>query len=102
MWIAEEGICAELPEGWGTEESAEDGEVVYINLRTGERTFVHPCDEYYKQLVIQERRKRGGNKLLGSKKAAVGEQPTAAKGFTMQPQPIQKAVPVDPLVKMQQ
>lgn len=102
MWIAEEGICAELPDGWGTEESAEDGEVVYVNLKTGERTFVHPCDDYYKQLVMQERKKRG-NKL--GKKAG-GPQPSANKGFPgQQPQvvqPIAKAAPADPLLKMQQ
>lgn len=52
--------------------------------------------------MVQERRKRGGNKLLGNKKQAAGPQPSVAKGFAMQPQPIQKVAPVDPLVKMQQ
>lgn len=107
LWIAEEGICAELPEGWTTEESDDDGEVVYVNLKTGEKCTVHPCDEYYKQLVLQERRKKGGKGFGGNKKAPAGiSQLNNSKPQGMQPQMIQpvqaKPVAVDPLVKMQQ
>ena len=53
LWIAEEGLTAELPDGWAADDTSEDGEIIYINLRTGERTYQHPCDQYYQQLVQQ-------------------------------------------------
>ena len=71
---------------------------MYINLRTKERSFVHPCDEYYKQKVMQERRKRGG--LKGK-----SPQPSYSKAMAMQQpmaQPPVQPKPIDPLVKMQQ
>lgn len=104
MWIAQQGICAELPEGWGTEESPEDGEIVYIDLNTGERTFVHPCDEYYKQLVAQERRKRPGAKGMGLGKSPAQQMLNAKQMAMQQPmsQPPPQPKPIDPLVKMQQ
>jgi hypothetical protein len=52
--------------------------------------------------VAQERRKKGNK--LGNKKAG-GPQLNANKGFPVQPQvvqPIPKAAPADPLLKMQQ
>jgi hypothetical protein len=108
MWIAEEGICAELPDGWETEESPEDGEIVYINTNTGERSFVHPCDDYYKQLVVQERRKKGGMKgMMQQSKNQPGGGAQLNYNKLMQQQQIMpqaqpKPVVVDPLVKMQQ
>lgn len=94
LWIAEEGLYADLPDGWEAEESADNSEIMYINLRTGQRTYEHPCDEYYKQLVVQERRKKGSSKI--PKKAAPQQPQYQPKPIISQPQP------VDPLVKMQQ
>ena len=77
---------------------------MYVDLKTGERTDVHPCDEYYKQLLIQERRKRGNKG--GLQKGPPGGQLSYAKSMVMQQQMMQSAQPkpivVDPLVKMQQ
>ena len=74
-------------------------------MKTGERSFLHPCDEHYKQLVIQERRKKGGVKGLQGKPSSSGQM-NYAKSLAMQQQMIQptqpKVIPVDPLVKMQQ
>lgn len=81
---------------------------MYINTKTGERTYQHPCDEYYQQLVIQERKKRGA-KLFGSKKPApqsqLQSQPAAQKFPANNPIQVMaqpKQIVVDPLVKMQQ
>ena len=52
MWIAEEGVFADPPQDWITDQSNPD-EIMYVNMRTGERTCEHPCDVYYQQLVIQ-------------------------------------------------
>lgn len=105
LWIAEEGLFAELPTGWIAEETEEDGEIMYINTKTGERTYQHPCDEYYQQLVVQERKKRG-NKLQGAAKKGPMMQmnqkfPAQSQApVIVQPQP--KQIVTDPLVKMQQ
>lgn len=83
---------ADLPPDWANEE-ADDGNIIYTNLRTGEKTFEHPCDEYYRALVIKERRKNGTQ----VNKYAAGVQPI---GMAMhQQQPVRKDI--DPLVKME-
>lgn len=77
---------------------------MYINTKTGERTFQHPCDDYYKQLVLQQRKKKGGSKILGSKKNPPPQVPTQKQQFPSQSQVISQVKPavVDPLLKMQQ
>ena len=77
-----------------------------MNLRTGERCTVHPCDDYYKELVIQERRKKGKGGLAAKKAIGGGllnnSKPLGMAGPAVV-QPVQsKPVAVDPLVKMQQ
>lgn len=32
-----------------------NGDIYYFNFSTGESTWDHPCDEYYRKLVVQER-----------------------------------------------
>ena len=54
------------------------GRIYYYNFRTKERTWDHPCDDVYRQLLAEERKKRGrmeggitpstGSKKKGSKK----------------------------------
>ena len=78
---------------------------MYINTKTGEQTYQHPCDQYYQQLVIQERKKKGGSKILGSKVAVGQSQSVAQKSFPSNPKQIisqPKPTVIDPLVKMQQ
>ncbi|CAN0088418.1 unnamed protein product, partial [Ectocarpus sp. 8 AP-2014] len=50
MWIAEEALNAEVPEGWvtGEGEGEYEGLVYYYNEATGESTWDHPLDEYYR------------------------------------------------------
>ena len=56
MWIASEGLKAPLPEDWKPCRSPE-GDIYYINFSTGESVWDHPCDEYYRTLYQEEKRK---------------------------------------------
>ncbi|XP_026564826.1 centrosomal protein of 164 kDa [Pseudonaja textilis] len=70
MWLAREGIVAPLPAEW---KPCQDitGDIYYFNFANGQSTWDHPCDERYRQLVIQEREKileHGGLKKKEKKK----------------------------------
>ena len=56
MWIASEGLKAPLPEDWKPCRSPE-GDIYYFNFSTGESVWDHPCDEYYRTLYQEEKRK---------------------------------------------
>ncbi|XP_052804909.1 centrosomal protein of 164 kDa-like isoform X2 [Mya arenaria] len=56
MWIAREGINAPLPENWKPCQDP-NGDIYYFNFATGESIWDHPCDEFYKKMVMEERRK---------------------------------------------
>lgn len=92
---------ANLPPDWDEHEE-EDGNIIYVNRRTGQALAEHPCDEYYRQLVVKQRKKRGGNQPIGNK--FTGIQPVGgglsqqSKVFGSQAQPKKD---MDPLVKMQ-
>ena len=58
MWIAREGIDSKLPPEWKPCKSpAVSDEIYYFNFETGESTWDHPSDEYYKRLYTTEKRK---------------------------------------------
>jgi hypothetical protein len=58
MWIAHEGIDSKLPAEWKPCKSpAVSEEIYYFNFETGESTWDHPSDEYYKTLYRDEKRK---------------------------------------------
>ncbi|XP_075630474.1 centrosomal protein of 164 kDa [Balearica regulorum gibbericeps] len=70
IWLAKEGIVAPLPPEW---KPCQDitGDIYYFNFATGQSTWDHPCDDYYRELVIQEREKllaRGSLKKKDKKK----------------------------------
>jgi hypothetical protein len=56
MWIAREGVMAPLPKGWKPVQDPQ-GELYYFNFETGDSIWDHPCDNDYKKLVIEERKK---------------------------------------------
>ncbi|XP_076445339.1 uncharacterized protein LOC143283111 [Babylonia areolata] len=56
LWIAREGICAPLPENWKPCQDP-NGHIYYFNFATGESIWDHPCDEFYREMVIKERKK---------------------------------------------
>ncbi|XP_040390102.1 centrosomal protein of 164 kDa isoform X10 [Cygnus olor] len=70
MWLAKEGIVAPLPPEW---KPCQDitGDIYYFNFANGQSTWDHPCDDHYRELVAQERKKllaRGGLKKKEKKK----------------------------------
>ncbi|NXK80800.1 CE164 protein, partial [Amazona guildingii] len=70
LWLAREGIVALLPPGW---KPCQDitGEIYYFNFANGQSVWDHPCDDHYRELVIQEREKLlacGGLKKKEKKK----------------------------------
>lgn len=48
------------------------GDIYYFNFSSGESVWDHPCDEYYRSMVMEERRKKktsgGGQKKETKKK----------------------------------
>ncbi|NXV71576.1 CE164 protein, partial [Atlantisia rogersi] len=56
LWLAREGIIAPLPPEWKICQD-ETGEIYFFNFLNGQSMWDHPCDDHYKELVIQEREK---------------------------------------------
>ena len=57
LWIATEGIRASVPKPWKPCKTAE-GDIFYFNFETGESSWDHPCDKYYKELCLKEKEKK--------------------------------------------
>lgn len=60
MWIAREGIKAPLPQHWKPCQDI-NGDIYYFNFESGESIWDHPCDEFYKAMVLEERKKKSKN-----------------------------------------
>ncbi|CAM9098637.1 unnamed protein product, partial [Hapterophycus canaliculatus] len=58
FWIAKEGLKAPLPENWKPCKTVDTEEIYYFNFATGESTWDHPCDEYYRKLYEEEKKKK--------------------------------------------
>ncbi|POI34708.1 hypothetical protein CIB84_001542 [Bambusicola thoracicus] len=70
MWLAREGIVAPLPSQWKPCQDV-TGEIYYFNFTNGQSMWNHPCDDHYRELVTQERKKllaRGNLKKKEKKK----------------------------------
>ena len=57
MWIAKEGLKAPLPNPWKPCQTG-DGEIFYFNFESGESVWDHPCDEHYRKVFEEEKKKR--------------------------------------------
>lgn len=57
LYIAKEGLKAPLPSDWKPIQD-QHGDVYYHNFETEETKVEHPCDEYYRNLVLKEREKK--------------------------------------------
>lgn len=81
IYIAREGICAPLPDHWRPCQDPK-GDIYYFNFATGESIWDHPCDEFYRKMVMEERKKlsmnRGGPPARGGPTA--GSAAGAKKG----------------------
>ncbi|XP_063491597.1 centrosomal protein of 164 kDa isoform X13 [Symphalangus syndactylus] len=67
MWLAREGIMAPLPGEWRPCQDI-TGDIYYFNFTNGQSTWDHPCDEHYRNLVIQERAKLSTSGAIKKKK----------------------------------
>ena len=57
MWVAKMCVLDDLPGGWH-EEATPDGTLTYVNAHTGQRTYEHPTERAFKELLERERKKR--------------------------------------------
>ena len=57
LWIAREGINAPLPVNWKPCQDT-NGDIYYFNFETGDSIWDHPCDEFYRRMVLEERQKK--------------------------------------------
>jgi len=57
LWIAKEGINAPLPAHWKPCQDT-NGDIYYFNFETGDSIWDHPCDEFYRGMVVEERQKK--------------------------------------------
>ncbi|KAG5187952.1 hypothetical protein JKP88DRAFT_161515, partial [Tribonema minus] len=55
FWIAKEGLKAPLPEHWKPCKTVDTEEIYYFNFLTGDSTWDHPCDDYYRKLYEEEK-----------------------------------------------
>jgi hypothetical protein len=66
FWIAKEGLMAPLPKHWKPCKTKDTDDIYYFNFNTGESTWDHPCDEYYKRLYEDEKKKQAPDKVIYS------------------------------------
>lgn len=60
---------APLPDNWKPCKTTDTDEIYYFNFATGESTWDHPCDEYYRNLYEEQRKKRvSGEKEMSDAK----------------------------------
>merc|ERR1712060_364607 len=57
LWIAKEGLKAPLPNPWKPCQTG-DGEIFYFNFESGESVWDHPCDEHYRKVFDEEKKRR--------------------------------------------
>jgi len=58
FWIAREGLMAPLPKDWKPCKTKDTEDIYYFNFTTGDSTWDHPCDGYYKRLYEEEKKKK--------------------------------------------
>uniref|UniRef100_A0A2C9LVV9 Centrosomal protein of 164 kDa n=1 Tax=Biomphalaria glabrata TaxID=6526 RepID=A0A2C9LVV9_BIOGL len=78
LWIAREGFNAPLPDNWKPCQTP-TGDIYYFNFASGESIWDHPCDEFYKKMVLEERRKGSPDKNNANKKKTKVKEDTKKK-----------------------
>ena len=58
FWVAKEGLMAPLPKNWKPCKTKDTEDIYYFNFASGESTWDHPCDGYYKRLFEEEKKKK--------------------------------------------
>jgi hypothetical protein len=64
LWIAREGLTTPLPEPWRPCKT-DTGDLYYFNFETGDSSWEHPMDMFFKQLVALERDRLAQCRALG-------------------------------------
>ena len=67
LWVAREGINAPLLTNWKPCQNT-TGDNYYFNFETGDSIWDHPCDEFYRRMVAEERQKSKLDKKKDTKK----------------------------------
>jgi hypothetical protein len=57
VWIARDGLKAQVPKPWRPCQST-DGDIFYFNFQTGESSWDHPCDEHYRAMYLRAKAER--------------------------------------------
>lgn len=57
FWIAREGLKAPLPKDWKPCKTQDTEEIYYFNFTTGDSTWDHPCDGYYRNMYEENKKK---------------------------------------------
>lgn len=70
-WIANDALRAHLPRGWEPYQHKETGEILYFNTTTGQKSFDHPSDEYYRSLFVQLKHEKKMNQLANQNASSV-------------------------------
>ncbi|KAL7681313.1 putative WW domain-containing protein [Plasmopara halstedii] len=60
FWIAREGLKAPLPANWKPCKTTDTEEIYYFNFASGQSTWDHPCDEFYRNLYEEHKKKLHG------------------------------------------
>ncbi|KEG11184.1 putative glutamic acid-rich protein precursor [Trypanosoma grayi] len=80
LHIARDGLKAPLPKDWRPCRTNED-EIYYFNFRTGESTWNHPMDEFFRESFIKEKeRKKTGGGAHNRERGGVGGTTTTTAG----------------------
>eukprot|EP00736_Rhodelphis_marinus_P003157 Rmarinus@m.1046 len=69
MWIAEQAVDAKLPEDW-VEYADDSGYIYYYNVTTGETTWEHPMDSYFRNLFRRYRISNPRSPVSSSRRSA--------------------------------
>eukprot|EP00116_Pleurobrachia_bachei_P001383 sb/3461645/ len=72
MWIARQGIKEPLPPEWKPIQDV-TGDIYYFNFENGQSMWDHPCDEYYRGLYLQEKKKKEKRCREGTKSTSISE-----------------------------
>jgi hypothetical protein len=70
LHIAKEGLKAPLPEPWKACQT-KDGEIYYFHPKTGESTWDHPLDEFYKKKYQEAKKNKKVNQFTSHKRGLV-------------------------------
>merc|ERR1711879_510202 len=61
FWITKEGMKAPLLASWKPEQTEDKTEILYFNFETGERVWDHPCNEHYRKMFEEHKKRKTGN-----------------------------------------